>query len=260
MMLILKRWPLVPALLLLLPQLAYADALGAVGLGNALADILALLAVPILGLIMLAYRRASPAMMLVLMGFSFFFGLFPTREWMLFQINPYIYICLPLGIWLLGAIKARLAAREDWQLLWLGIAIIGLRQLLELGLERYFNQLYAGSQEHLQLLRVGLYTSKVLAGLGAWWVVLRQLHLVGNGTWWQPWWRAPAMVAAVGAAYQGVTVLIEGQTFEMADFSVSWSWIGWLALESGIVGFVAGALALRVIPPPAAPPASDKFE
>jgi hypothetical protein len=55
-------------------------------------------------------------------------------------------------------------------------------------------------------------------------VVLRQLHLVGNGTWWQPWGRAPTIIAAVGAAYQGLNVLIESQAFEMADFSVSWSY------------------------------------
>ena len=215
-----KRLLLVPALLLL-PQLAHADALGAIALGQVLLLFLALMAVLVLGLIGLAYRRASPAMLWLLLGLSFFFGLFPTREWPLFQLNPYIYICVPLGLWLLGAIKARSAAREEWQLLWMGVAIIGLRQLPELGLEWSLNRVFAAQPEYWPLLRIVLYALKVLVGLGSWWVVLRQLHLTGSGTWWQPWWRAPAIVAAVGAVGQALLLLIQYQAYEMPGFSVS---------------------------------------
>lgn len=246
----LRRWLLVPALLL--PQMAHADALGAVGLGRALADVLALIAVLVLGVMVVAYRRDAPAALLLLLGMSYFFGQFPTREWLIFgRINPYGCLCLPLGTWLYGVIRARRARREDVQLAWMGVAIIGLCQLPELRLEWAISRVMVPGVNHLEWLAV-YYPLKIVLALGSWWVVLRQLRLVGGGTWWQPWWRAPAVVAGVGAICWGGFEVMRFQEISSSNVFLPWASIGWRMLEDGALGLVAGALALRLIPPPTA--------
>ncbi|GAB3585842.1 hypothetical protein GCM10027345_34600 [Hymenobacter daeguensis] len=242
--------------MLLLPQLAYADALGALGLGQALADMLALVALLFLGLMVVAYWRKAPIMLLVLLGISVFLGLFPTREWLVFgRFNPYAYFCLPLGAWLLGVVQARRAAGELGQLLWLGVAIVGLRQLLGVGAEWSFAQLVAPGQYHLGIVGTVFWLLEIVLGVGSWWLVLRQMRLEGSGQWWQPWWRAPALAAAVGAACTSVFLFLQLLDLDSSNTSISWLGFGVLIVLNLFVGFIAGVLALRLIPRPAAPPA-----
>jgi hypothetical protein len=251
------RYQLLPVALLL-PQMAHADALGAVGLGRAIGGLLALFGALFLILLPVAYLRDAPRLLAVLMGLSFIWGQFPSEEWFLFgRYNPFAYFCLPLGAWLLGVIRFRRAPRELVQLLWLGLAISGLRELLRVGAEWGMGQLITPDQYRLWAVRAGYYLLELPLGLGSWWVVLRQLRLEGSGQWWQPWWRAPAIVAAVGAVCQAAFMAFQLQEIAGSGVYLNWAGIGWNALQSGAIGFVVGVLALRLIPPPAAPPAAS---
>lgn len=261
-----QRW-LLPAALLLLPLLAQADALSSLGFAYAVLAGLAFFAVFVLGLIVAAYLRPQWRWLywvqLVLFFWSLIIGLglerlssqSPSTEWGPFgHINPFWQLCLPLGAWLNSINWARRARTNRYRLLWTGVALCALHSLLMLAPSEALNRHFREGGQYSSGLQAGYLLSSVALGLASWWVVLRQLRASSYGFLWQPWWRAPAVVAAVGLAFFWVLMVVRFGHDEHYGPGFSEIWLVMLRgeLQGLVLTWLTGVAALRLIPPPVA--------
>lgn len=266
-----QRWLLPVALLL--PLLAQADALSSLGFAYAVLAGLAFFAAFVLGLIVAAYLRPQWRWLywaqLVLFLWSLVIGLglerisiqSPGTEWGFFgHINPFWQLCLPLGAWLNSINWARRALTDTFRLLWVGVAVFALHYLLMLAPSEGLSSHFRDGGQYSSGLQAGYLLASIALGLASWWVVLRQLQPSGYGFLWQPWWRAPAVVAAVGLAFFGVFALVRFGHDEHygPSFADLWPGMVWGELQGLALTWLTGVAALRLIAPPVvAPVASD---
>jgi len=265
-----RRWPL--AVALLLPQLAHADALSALGYAYAFMALLVLFAMVTLTLMGASYLlprwRWLHWVQLVFFAISVGLGLLTYGEslsegWGLFgRHNPLLSFCLPVGAWLNAVVWARRARHDGARLVWVGVAVVALHFLLMLvpdeALGFYFRQ--GGSST--QLFYGAYLLVSLVAGLLSWVVVWWQLPLAVRVLVKQVWWRAPAVAAAVGLLYYAVylTVVLNHHERGMLGISLPWDAVLWQSLQSLVFTWVVGVVALRLIPAPAAPPAAGIAE
>jgi len=259
-----RFWPL--AMLLLSPLLAQADPLnnGVLGLVAYFSLGLLVLAVGTTALTSWAYRRPDargvywaqflPLLLCLILGVwldrSFNGGNLP----LLGNLNPLLSVCLPLAAWLNGVTLARRATAETPRQVWVGVAALGLVQLL-LVLPRFYLQrhLFDGGEGALPLQSAYQLLTIVL-GIASWAIVVRQ---VAHPSLWQPVWRTPAIGAAVGA---GFFIVHMAYFFWQLPVGIQPDFLtpigfGWGVLRSAGLTWVQGVLALLATKMPKSGPA-----
>ena len=247
---------------LLLPQLAHADALSALGYVYVFLAMLALFATVTLTLMVASYLlprwRWLHWVQLVLFGMSVGLGLLTYGEslsdgWLFFgSFNPLLEFCLPVGAWLNAVVWARRARHDAARLWWVGVAVLALHALLMLApgvAARYYFRQDGSSVPLVQ----GVYlVVSLVMGIMSWAVVWWQLPPAVRVPVKQVWWRAPAVAAAVALLYLAVSlkVMLNHQERGMPSISMPWESIIVQALQSLVFSWVVGVVALRLLPAP----------
>lgn len=247
--------------MLLAPQWARADALGAAALGGVIAFFLLLVYLLALGLVVLAYLRPASAGLysaqLVLGGLCFWIGgivLHISRETLngasdrLTTTDFLFVVLLMVGAWLNGVRWAR-NARPGW-LPPLGAAVAAFALhclvLFLVGSNGYYSfspndGLYPATPSFFN------FVVELVAGIGAWGVVRWQLGETTRPAFWQPRWRAPLLAVGVFGGYCLLFLYVQRlEEWQAQDWAV---WLG----EGVVVASVAAALAQRLFLPPKAP-------
>lgn len=165
--------------------------------------------------------------------------------------NPWLQVCVPVGVWLNGVTLARRAERAGARLFWAGAAVTALFYLLTVLPYAWLN----GYASHLDASdrRPGpvpaAYLLLAFAGeVASWWVVRRQLARppAGDASRWAPGWRAAAAAALVGLGYFALHLaLVLGPRAEMV-LRLSGAALLQSALLGAALKWAAGVLALRL--------------
>ena len=171
------------------------------------------------GLLVIAQARAQPRDQTDQLGACLWLGLLQERFlsghssllgdanlWAQAGGNPWLQVCVPLGVWLNGVTLARRADRTGARLFWAGAAVTALFYLLTVLPYAWLNgyaQHVAPSARRPVPLQAAYLLLAFAGEVASWWVVLRQLARApeGDDPLWALWWRAPAAGALVGMGY-----------------------------------------------------------
>ena len=264
------RWLLATALLLLLPQLAQADALGySLGsLGYVLAAALTSFALFTLLLVVASYLlprgRGLYGVQLVFFVLSIVLGVLTygaslAEDWVFLNgHNPLLAFCLPVGAWLNAVRWARQVRSDGARLVWVGVAVLALHSLLALApsdlVLHAFREVGGGSG----LFQALYLLVSVVAGVLSWVVVWWQMPPAVRQLLKQGWWRAPAVAAAIDLLYYGVSLSVILHRYESMATSITVPSILTQMLQSFVFNWIVGAAVLGLLPAP--PPAASPIE
>lgn len=244
--------PLVLGLLLLSPALAHADALDGAAMALGLLAAIWGLALLLMLVSLLAYRRPASQTLRVLnyagIGLSVLLGLaglvFTGSSYGsalgLGEANPFIRLSLPFAAWLGGANWATFATQPRARQWGVAVAAAGAIPTVSMLLNLLTHWLI------LAIMSVGMSGGyfimellKLLAMVGAWWVVLAQAQRRQPLGWHEPrpLLLVPALATGLGMAYTYLPYV--------GSLDLEWlalAMVGFLGY--GLLGCTVGALAI----------------
>ena len=235
-------------LLILLPAVAYADALDGLGMLfglfmglYALAAVMALVAV-------VAFWRDNQQLRWISWGLTGLALLFGMLQEVVFSnthsfdfINPYLALYLPLVLWLNGVWYARQASTWLRQTLGISVGVIGLAILLGT-VPRLLVVRLVEAQAGSNVIGLWLWAVGTAVGLLAWWLVLRQVQKAQPlpGADWPHILRMAAVYVGVSSAFYCLETLYVALRYNVTEI-----WGGALtgllfqALAAGITAILA---------------------
>lgn len=199
--------------LLLLPTLAHADALDGLAWLLGLLVSLYVLAGLTLLVTILAYRLTERHWLRwaswLLTGVAVVLGMLWQRAFgsmssalSTLMFNPFLFLCLPLALWLHGVRYVRQAGAGRSRAVGLAVAVLGLSALLAQCVSMLNRSLWSAGWGGSSVALAVFWLINIGCDMLAWWIVLRQVQKYEPLSW-ADW----SQIATTAGIYAGVTLV-----------------------------------------------------